>query len=192
MVCKKCLQLCDRLLPHINDMNGMILGEEEINYYFYLLENLEKINKFENLLTLPRMKKHFDMINFPKVTNFICGKCRKRFHDQVFRYTKSQVYTFIFNILTRDIGLLSEERKVVLKEHLEKISKFVKCKDWLGIMYYWYQIDRVPYPLRDVVKFEDYFKRKKLDIGNKVFNHRLSYENNNSTCLEYILEFYSI
>lgn len=191
MVCKRCLDRCDNMLPHIHLTNKMVLGEEEINYYFFLLEKLEKLNGMSSLLLLPRVKRHFNFVHFPKVTNFVCRFCRKRFHYHIFRYMKAQMYSSIMNVFSEYQNILCNQRKEELKSHLERISKFVKCKDWKGIMYYWYMIYGVPYPLRNVVSSRDYKERKKMDLGGEIFNHQLSHENRNFECLEYILEFYS-
>ena len=191
MVCKKCLESCDRFLPHILPEDKMVIGEDEINYYFFILEKLEKIHTLESFFLLPRVKKHFNFVEFPKIHNYLCRVCRKRFHKVIFKYLKSQMYESIFNIFSRSPNILCSYRKEKLKSHLERISKFVKCKDWRGIMYYWYSLYRVPYPLRNIVSKEEYSRKKILDLGGKIFNHALAYENHNYECLEYILEFYS-
>jgi len=179
------------MLPHIHPVDKMVIHEEEIEYYFFVLDKLEKLNNLSSFLLLPRVKRHFDFLNFPKVTNFICRNCRKRFHSSIFKYVKSQMYSSIFNLFSQNPRILCNMRKEFLKPRLEKISKFVKCKDWRGLEYYWYTIYEIPYPLRNVIDTHRYKMRKKLDIGGSIFNHSLSYENRNSECLEYIFEFYS-
>ena len=191
MVCKRCLGRCDNLLPHIEKTDKMILGEEEIDYYFFVLEKLEKINTMGSFLLLPRVKRHFNFTSFPKVMDFFCRRCRKKFHYHIFRYVKAQMYSSIMNLFSQNSHLLCNYRKEELKPHLERISKFVKCKDWKGLTYYWYTIYRIPYPLRNVVDSKKYLERKKIDLGNGVFNHSLAHENRNYECLEYIFEFYS-
>ena len=179
------------MLPHIHLTNKMIIGEEEINYYFFVLDKLEKLNGMSSFLPLPRVKRHFNFVEFPKVMNFICRFCRKKFHYHIFRYMKAQMYSSIMNVFSEQPNVLCNQRKEELKSHLERISKFVKCKDWKGIMYYWYKIYGVPYPLRNIIDSGEYKKRKKIDIGGEIFNHPLAHENRNFECLEYIFEFYS-